>query len=278
MALNLDIVGKKNHAVPFSYRESDVILYALSIGAGVEELDFLYEKSLKVFPTFAVIPYTPAFVPLMEEARINRPAALHGEQKLVLKGTIPTSGMLYTSAECTSIYDKGANGAVLNFDLDTKDEEGRLLFENRVVLVDRSAGNFGGERGPKYEKLDPPEGMEPDFHVEYSTSPNQAAFYRLNGDKNPLHIDKEFAKLGGLPGPILHGLCSYGFAGRAILHSICESDPARFKSFSARFVGVVFPGETLITKGWKIDSGKYIIQMRTQDDRIVLGNAVAEVD
>ncbi len=278
MGLNLDIVGKKKQPVSFSYQEDDVILYALSIGSGVKELDFVYEKNLKVFPTFAVIPYIPAVVPIMEEARINLPAVLHGEQKIVLKEAIPTSGTLYTSAECTSIYDKGENGAVLNIDLETVNGEGRLLFENRVVLVDRSAGNFGGERGPKYEKLAPPEGEAPDFHVEYSTSPDQAALYRLNGDKNPLHIDKEFAKLGGLPGPILHGLCSYGFAGRAILHSICKSNPVRLKSFSARFVGVVFPGETLITEGWKIDSTKYVIQMKTQDGRVVLGNAMAEVN
>ena len=277
MALNLDVIGKKYQEIPFRYDEDDVILYALGIGAGVEELDFVYEKNLKVFPTFAVIPFFPAFVPFMGEARINLPSLLHGEQKIALKGAIPPSGTLYTSAECTSIYDKGANGAVINLDLNTRDEEGRLLFENRVGLVDRSAGNFGGERGPKQEKFDPPEDRAPDFHVEYATSPDQAALYRLNGDKNPLHIDTEFAKMGGLPGPILHGLCSYGFAGRAILHSICGGDPARFKSFSVRFVGAVFPGDKLITEGWEMGSGSYIIQTRTQDNRVVLGNAVAEV-
>jgi acyl dehydratase len=162
-------------------------------------------------------------------------------------------------------------------DIETRDDNGRLLFENRVVIVDRSAGNFGGDRGPQTERFDPPEGADPDFHLAYATSPDQAALYRLNGDKNPLHIDPEFAKLGGLERPILHGLCTYGFAGRAILHGLCGSDPARFKSLAVRFMGPVFPGDTLITEGWKKDNGAYIIQTKTQDGRVVLGNAVAEV-
>ena len=132
-------------------------------------------------------------------------------------------------------------------------EHGDLLFENVLAGWDRTAGNFGGDPGPKVEKLVPPSGVAPDFRVEYRTSPDQAALYRLSGDKNPLHIDPEFARLSGLERPILMGLCTYGFAGRAILHSICGSDPARFKSFSVRFTGMVLPGDSLITEGWKAE-------------------------
>jgi len=278
MALNLDLMGKWTDPVPFEYDQDTVILYALGIGATVDELDFVYEKNLKVFPTFAVIPYMPAIIPLMADAGLNMPAVLHGEQKIVLHGPIPTSGTILSSGLWTSVYDKGDKGAVLNMDIETKDQQGRLLFENRVVIVDRSAGNFGGDRGPKAEKFDPPEGKDPDFRVVYKTSPDQAALYRLCGDKNPLHIDPEFAKLGGLDRPILHGLCSLGYAGRAILHSVCGSDPARLKSFAVRFMGMVYPGDTLITEGWKTDQGNYIIRTKTQDDRVVLGNAAAEVD
>lgn len=277
MALNLDIIGKRTDPVSVTYDQDRVILYALGIGAGVEELDFVYEKNLKVFPTFAVIPGLPALVPMMANAGLNLPAVLHGEQKIVLHSPIPTSGTIHTSGVCTSIYDKGDKGATINIEAESKDSNGQRLFENHIVIVDRSAGNFGGDRGPKVEKLDPPEGKEPDFHVEYVTSPDQAALYRLSGDKNPLHIDPEFAKLGGLKRPILHGLCTFGFAGRAILHSVCGSDPACLKSFAARFTGVVYPGDTLITEGWQLDGGTYIIQTRTQEGRVVLGNAKAEV-
>ena len=109
------------------------------------------------------------------------------------------------------------------------------------------------------------------------TTDDQLAFADLSGDANPLHIDPEFAKLGGLDRPILHGLCTYGHAGRAILHSVCNGDPSRFKSFAARFMSVVFPGEILITEGWKSTPGTYIIQVKTADERLVLGKAIAEV-
>ena len=279
MALNLDLIGKKSDPVPFTYNQDTVILYALGIGAGVEEIDFVYEKNLRVFSTFAVIPYMPAIISLMTDAGLNLPTVLHGEQKLVLHRPIPTSGTLYSSSVWRSVYDKGDKGAILDLHFETQDGGGQLLFENTHVLVDRSAGNFGGERGAKSERLDPPEGKAPDFRVEHVTSPDQAALYRLSGDKNPLHVDGDFAKSGGFDRPILHGLCTYGFAGRAILHSLCGSDPARFRSFAVRFMGVVFPGDTLVTEGWKVDDqGTYIIRTSTQDGRVVLGNAKAEVD
>lgn len=166
----------------------------------------------------------------------------------------------------------------MNFVFEDKDENNKLLNESHVVIIDRSAGNFGGDRRPKAEKFDPPEGREPDFKVEYVTTPNQAALYRLTGDKNPLHIDPEFAKKGGFDRPILHGMCIYGFALRAIVHSLCGSKPTRLKSFATRFMNVAFPGETLITEGWKADQGAYIIRTSSQGGRIVLGNAVAKIE
>ncbi|MFC1823820.1 MaoC/PaaZ C-terminal domain-containing protein [Thermodesulfobacteriota bacterium] len=276
MVINLNVIGERTEALPFTYTEDDVILYALGIGAGVDELDYVFEKNLKAFPTYAVIMPTPAMIVLGEKVKPNLAALLHGEQGLVVHKPIPPSGTFYTSGVCSAIYDKGDKGAVLNFELESRDEKGELCFENRVVIVDRSAGNFGGDRGPKSERLDPPQGKKPDFHVEFATSPNQAAIYRLSGDKNPIHIDPEFAKLASFDHPILHGLCSYGITGRAIIEGICGGDPARFKSFSARLMNVVFPGEMLITEGWEVSDGSYVIQTRTPDGRVVLGNARAE--
>ena len=278
MGLNLDMVGKKTDPVSFTYDEDRVILYALGIGAGVEELDFVYEKDLRVFPTFAVVPFIPTLLgSFVFRVKLNLLAVLHGEQKIVLYKPIPTSGTIHTTTQWDSVYDKGDKGAMLNISFETRDENGDLLFENKAVVVDRSAGNFGGDRGPKSVIVVPPEGREPDFQVEYTTTKDQCALYRLSGDKNPLHIDPEFAGKSGFDRPILQGLCSFGFAGRAILHSVCGSDPARFKSFSVRFMNVVYPGDTLITEGWKTDAGAYIIQTKTRDGRVVLGNAVAEV-
>jgi len=278
MALRFDLIGKKSDPVPFTYTEDNVILYALGIGAGVEsELDFLYEKNLKVFPTFAVVP--PSVVGWDFPARIgmNMFHVLHGEQKVEHHAPIPTKGTLYLSSGLDAIYDKGDAGAVAYSSMEVRDESGTLLYISRAVIFDRSAGNFGGDRGSRPEKVAPPEGKAPDFRVEYATSPDQAALYRLSGDKNPLHIEPEYARMGGLDRPILHGLCTFGFAGRAVLHSLCGGDPAKFNSFSVRFTGVVFPGETLITEGWETGPGTYAVQTRAGDGRVVLGNAKAEV-
>ena len=277
MALNLDVIGKRMGPSTFSYNEDTAILYGLGIGAGVGEIDFVYEKNLKVFPTFAVMPIFPALGPFTKEVNLNWQAVLHGEHRIVLRRPIPGSGTFQTWIECTTIYDKGDKGAILNVHLETRDEKDELLFENDAVILDRSGGNFGGEKGPSPERLEPPEGKRPDFHWEDATSLDQAALYRLSGDKNPLHIDPDFAGKAGLDRPVLHGLCSFGFAGRAVLHSVCGSDPSRLKSFSSRFMDVVYPGDVLITEGWNMGAGRYVVQTRSQHGRVVLGNGVAEV-
>ncbi len=276
MSLNLDIIGKKLEAEPFTYDRDTVILYALGVGAGVDELDFIYEKNLKVLPTFAVVPFIPTFLSVfVPKAGLNLFKVLHGEQTIILHKPIAPAGTIHTSMVCESIYDKGDSGAVVNVHLESRDGDGEVVFENRAVIVDRGAGGFGGDRGPKTEKLVPPEGKEPDFAVEYAISKDQAALYRLSGDKNPLHIDPDFARKGGFERPILHGLCTYGYAGRAIVQAAGNGDPAKLRSFSARFMDVVYPGETLIVSGWKREAGKYFVQVAAGDGRIVLGNGVA---
>jgi acyl dehydratase len=277
MTLNLNVIGKKSEPLAFTYTEDQLILYALGVGAGVEELDFVYERNLKALPTFAVVPLMPLVFQFVKAANVNLKGLLHGDHKIVLHKTIPKSGTLYSTWEWLSVYDKGDRGALFSLHAETRDGNGELLFENVLTGWDRTAGNFGGDPGPKGEKIVPPSGVASDLRVEYQTSPSQAALYRLSGDKNPLHIDPEFARASGLEKPILMGLCTYGFAGRAILHSVCGSDPARFKSFSARFTGMVWPGDTLTTEGWKVGDGGYIIQCTTQDGRVVLDNAMAEI-
>lgn len=277
MALDLNVMGIKSDPIAFTYTEDDVILYALGVGSGAEELDFVYEKNLKVLPTFAVIPLMPIIFQFVEAANVNLKGLLHGDHKIVLHKKIPRNGTMYSNWQWTSVYDKGDRGALFSLHSETRNEKSELIFENFLTGWDRTAGNFGGEPGPKNEKRVPPSGVKSDFRVEYRTSPSQAALYRLSGDKNPLHIDPEFARKSGSEEPILMGLCTYGFAGRAVLHSVCGSDPARFRSLSARFTAMVLPGNTLITEGWKAEGGTYIIQSKTQDGRIVLDNATAEV-
>ncbi len=206
MALDLNVMGIKSDPIAFTYTEDDVILYALGVGSGAEELDFVYEKNLKVLPTFAVIPLMPIIFQFVEAANVNLKGLLHGDHKIVLHKKIPRNGTMYSNWQWTSVYDKGDRGALFSLHSETRNEKSELIFENFLTGWDRTAGNFGGEPGPKNEKRVPPSGVKSDFRVEYRTSPSQAALYRLSGDKNPLHIDPEFARKSGSGRTDPHGI------------------------------------------------------------------------
>ncbi len=276
MALKLDVVGQKSTPILHRYDWKDTVLYALGVGAREGELDFLFEMNgPKVLPTFAVVPSFTAMAAVSSQVGANPAMIVHGEQRVVLHRPIPPAGSFTTVAEVTGIYDKG-KGAVIAVEAKTNDDRGEPIFDNTFSIFVRGAGGFGGDRGPEAVKADPPEGREPDFVSSERTLPEQALLYRLSGDLNPLHASPQFAKMAGFERPILHGLCTYGFAGRAFLHHACGGEPSRFKSFAARFSGVVFPGDTLTTEGWQVGPGSWVLRTRTQDDRIVLSNAIAE--
>jgi acyl dehydratase len=277
--LDLSVIGKKTEPKVYEMNWRDAVLYALGVGAQIEELPFLYENAqggFKVLPTFAVVPSFKPFGELILEMKLDFTRILHGEQLIQLYRPIPSKGRLSTVAQVKDIYDKG-KGALLVFRFETSSEGGEPVCASEISLFYRGAGGFGGAPGPAAEPLNPPQGVEPDFRVSYKIPENQAALYRLNGDINPLHIDPNFARLAGFERPILHGLCTYGYAGRAILHSVCQGDVSRFKEFKARFANVVFPGETLITEGWKDEGGRYLIQVRT-DRAVVINQAYAKVE
>jgi len=273
--VNLDALGQKSEPMEFEYTWKDVVLYALGIGAGNDDLDFVYEANLKVYPTFAVIPAFPGMAWSFSAADLNLVMLLHAGEKIVIHREIPTEGKLKTIATINHIYDTGKH-SITYLDTDTWDEKGNLLFNTTSSIIVRGDGGFGGEKPPKAENI-PPEGKKPDFSEEMYIPANQNLIYRLSGDYNPLHIDPEFAKAAGYDRPILHGLCTYGFAGRAILKNLCNNDPKKFKSFEVRFSNVVYPGDTIITEGWKVDDKKYIIQTKNQDGVVVLSNAAVEL-
>jgi acyl dehydratase len=271
-ALSPEVVGLELAPTQFSYEERDVMLYALGIGA--KELEFIFERGLKTIPTFAVIPAFPALMGLSAAVEINPVMLLHGEQAFRISKQIPTSGTLTTSGKVTGVYDKG-KGALVTIESATKDAGGETVFTNTSGIFIRGAGGFGGERGPEASNAAPD--RAPDRSVEGQTLDIQAAIYRLSGDRNPLHIDPAFAKMAGYDRPILHGLCSFGFAGRAVLAEYCGNDPARMLGMSVRFSGVVYPGDTIITDMWDEGKGKIIMQAKTQDGRVVISNAAVEV-
>jgi acyl dehydratase len=274
MTIDRSYVGRKLSPVTHSYRERDVILYALGVGCGTDDLQFTYERDLKVLPTFAVIPSFPAMMNLGGAMDVNPAMVLHGEQRIELHAEIPTSGTITTTPTIKAVYDK-IKGAVVVVETDSVDSTGKLLFRNQSSIFVRGEGGFGGDRGPSGARNVPPD-RKPDQSIAYKTLPNQALLYRLSGDMNPLHADPDFAKMGGFDVPILHGLCTYGFAGRAVLKAFAGNDPSRVKSFEVRFSGVVFPGETITADMWQIEPGKIVLTARTERGE-VLSAAGAEV-
>ena len=275
-AVDLSVIGKKTEPRIFEYTWRDVVLYALGVGATASELSLVYENApggLKVLPSFCVVPAIRAFPHCGNDVEWS--LMLHGEQKIRLSRPIPPEAKLVQTGEITDIFDKG-KGAVYHIKVTGETDDGSHLYDAQWPIFYLGAGGFGGDPGPKAEKILPPEGVEPDFSISEKVAENQAALYRLSGDLNPLHLDPAAAKRGGFDRPILHGLCTYGFATRAIVNELLDGNVDRLKEFSARFSSVVYPGDTLTTQGWKSDGG-YIIQAKTGNN-VVLSNALAVVE
>ena len=266
MAIDPSAVGLSGGPVERSWTSKDCLLYAVGVGAGLDELQFATEKNQQVLPTFAVI-VGGGGSPLNQVGEFNMAMLVHGEQGIELFKPIPVDGAVRSTGKIDAIWDKGS-GAVVETSSDSSDAAtGELLFKTTSSMFIRGAGGFGGERGPATEKF--AFDRQPDHQVEYATRPDQALTYRLSGDRNPLHSDPEFAKLGGFDTPILHGLCTYGFTGRALLHTLCDSNPARFKSMTGRFSRPVIPGDGLTISMW-VEGNSAKFQTHTQEGDVVL--------
>jgi acyl dehydratase len=270
------LVGRTFDPVPVSWDSKDTMLYASGVGAKPQgELEFLFEgKGPKVLPTYGVIPGMMAMGALMGSGvEINPMMILHGEQGITLHREIPSDCKAQVTGRVSEVWDK-EKAAVIGVEGAAEDDNGPL-FTTKATLFVRGAGGFGGERGPSTAARNAPPDREPDHVVRNDTRPEQAAIYRLSGDRNPLHIDPDFAKMAGYEEPFIHGLCTYGFVGRAVLQALCGGDPARFGSLDARFADQVYPGDTIITSIWVTGDGEAIVQAETQKGNAVLSQARA---
>ncbi len=267
MPIDPSKVGAEGEPTLRSWTAKDCMLYALGVGAGTDELEFATDKSQQVLPTFAVI-VGGGGVPFGEIGSFNPAMLVHGEQAIEVFKPIPPQGTVRSTGRIAAIYDKGKGAVVVAESTSCDAESGEPLFKTRMSLFIRGEGDFGGERGPSGPRNVAPD-RKPDAELTYETRLDQALLYRLSGDMNPLHSDPEFAKMGGFDRPILHGLCTYGFTGRALLHTLCGSDPARFGSMEGRFSKPVFPGEALTVSMW-IDGGEAIFRTTNPDGDIVL--------
>jgi acyl dehydratase len=262
-------LAAKFAAAETSYEADDVILYHLGIGAGVpqtdaNELEYAYEKNLKVLPSFGVIPVFGAMGGSLFNTpglKFNPAMLLHGEQDIEIHRPLPTSARLVSESRIAGLYDKG-KAALVVFEVKTSEKGGAPLFTNRFSLFLRGEGGFGGDSGPKVGN-DAPQ-RAPDLTVESKTLPQQALLYRLSGDKNPLHADPAFAKMGGFDVPILHGLCSFGIVCKAAVDKALGGDVTKVARYQARFAGVFFPGETMVTSIWK-EPGKLLVASSSKE-------------
>lgn len=276
MAINPGAVGAVGDPVERSWTSKDCLLYALGVGAGADdplsELEFTTENShgiaQKVLPSYAVIAGS-AGAPWKEVGEFDFARLVHGEQSFEVFGAIPPEGRVSVTGRIAEIWDKG-KGAVVVTECDSVDaDSGELRFRTRASAFIRGEGGFGGERGPSSAGSEIPD-RDPDHVVTYRTRPDQALIYRLSGDRNALHSDPSFAARAGFDRPILHGLCTFGFTGRALLRSVCDGDPAQFRSMSARFTSPVFPGDELTVKIWTSGDGEAVFRTETQGGDIAV--------
>jgi acyl dehydratase len=287
----IDVAKLKNW--PFApieqrYSARDTILYALGLGLGQDPMDraqlrFVYEDGLQALPTMAVVLGYPGFWAKDPATGIDWVKLLHGEQSLELHAPLPAEGTVVGTTRVTALVDKGAGkGALMYSERDiTEAGSGRLLAVSRSVSFMRGDGGFSAS-GQTSDDAPPPRAATPDTlpdHVcELQTRPEAALIYRLSGDYNPVHVDPAVAKSAGFERPILHGLCSFGVSGHALLKTLCGWDPTRLKEIGCRFSSPVYPGETLRVEMWSLGGGRHAFRTRVVErDIVVLSHGSALV-
>lgn len=266
-------------AAELAWTPQDVQLYHLGLGAGVPaadpaELAYVYERGLKVLPTFAVVAGRPTGTGLFSTPGIDIQLVnvLHGGQGIEVHREIPAAGRAVATGRITDVWDKG-KAAVIRTETVVADGDGPL-WTNRSQIFVRGEGGFGGERGPSATDGTP--AREPDQVIEIRTLEQLALIYRLSGDWNLLHADPAFAAMAGFDRPILHGLCSYGITCRAVVDHVLGGEVGRVAEYSTRFAGVFFPGETMRIRVW--DDGADTLRITStaveRDDAAVLADTV----
>ena len=280
MSLDHTLVGEPGEPRERSWTSKDALLYAIGVGAGLgdplRELQFTTENSegieQQVLPTYGVLLAQAGASRSLGD--FDRAMLVHAEQYVQLHRPLPVAGTLRATSTVTGIYDKGSGALVESESVAVDAMTGEPVITTRTGTFIRGEGSFGGERGtsPPWQLSE----RAPDHKIVEQTRPEQALLYRLSGDRNPLHVDPKFAARGGFSRPILHGLCTYGFTGRVLLHELCGSDPARFRSMSGRFSAPVLPGDDLVVSIWQDGDGTAVFQTAKVDGTVVIDRGRAE--
>ena len=276
MALNLDAIGKKIGPFTKDYTWKDAVLYALGVGAGFSDLDYCYEKDLKVIPSFGITTLYDLMPQLAATSSVNLAGVLHGEQELIFHNPIPPEGTLTTEGAITHCYDKGREkGALVVAEFETFHSNGDKLFTSIVTVFSRLDGGFGGENAPAKEVEFPT--RDPDFVVAGKPTEDQPLIYRLSGDVFQLHVDQDFAEMAGFEKPIMHGLCTHGYACRALIDSFVPGEPEKVRRLECRFKRPLYPGMPIKTVIWQTDPGKALWKViNVETNEVVIDNGLFE--
>jgi acyl dehydratase len=276
MPLNPEAVGAVGDERTISWTSKDALLYAVGIGAGQADLQFSTENTnatpQAVYPTFAVVAGSGSASggrsSLSQIGSFNPALLVHGSQAVTLHRPIPVEATATARDRVAAMYDKG-KAAVVVVENEVTLDDGSPLYTTRSAMFIRGEGGWGGDRGPSGPQNEPPANTTPDHEVTLQTSLDQAFVYRLSGDRNPLHTDPSFAAMGGFDRPILHGLCTYGFTGRALLAALADNDVTRFHHIEGRFSSPVLPGDALTVRIWRIGAGEAVFTTSVGDRTVI---------
>ncbi|HVZ91765.1 MAG TPA: MaoC/PaaZ C-terminal domain-containing protein [Rhizomicrobium sp.] len=271
-----ELMQAKSLGQTASYTDRDTMLYALGVGfmrdpMNADELKFVYENNLQTVPTMAtVIGWGRSST--LARAGINYLMVVHGEQRLAMHKPLPSAAEVVFDERVTGVFDKGKDkGAIIVTERTIREKDGEKLCTLSATIFARGDGGFGGPKEGAPEPHPIP-ARAPDLSHECDTRPDQAFLYALSGDRNPLHRDPSIARMAGFPRPILHGLCTYGTACRAIVSTVCKYDATKIAGFDVRMSAPVFPGETIVTEMW-IDGPIVSFRCRLKErEAIVINN------
>ena len=283
--LERDIIGVSGGKCTFTYTWRDLATYAVGIGAKEDELEYQYEKNLKPFPSYGLVPYWGTFninppraipMPVNKTLNLDDKGSFHMAHKLVVYKPLDVNGAILTFEDViTDVYDRNGKGIVIRSDLTAYDENGEKVFTN---IGDTIYGVYEAPGMPAFPKgdLEIPD-RAPDFAKADFVAENQHLLYRLSGDTNTIHVDAEVAKSEGFPKPIMQGLCSFGYACRLAIQGFFPGEPERFQSIEAQLRSPLLPGTNVELVAWKVEEGKAIFRLMNSDTgAIVLEKGVIE--
>jgi acyl dehydratase len=278
MSFNLDAIGAVSAPQSISWDSKDCLLYALGLGAGTDDLAFTTENSRGITQVaYPTMPVTLGidFSVLNDLGTIDWTRLVHAEQALELFSPFPVEGRATATTRLSNVWDKGKAAVIVTETTAVDDDTQQVLFNTQASVFIKGAGGFGGERGP--ERPPAQQLGDPDETVSYRTSIDQPLLYRLSGDRNPLHSDPWFAQQAGFERPILHGLCTYGMTGRALVSTVADGDPGRLRRMQARFASPVMPADTLHVQIWHDSSTEIRFRTQLDDGTVVISDGFASL-